>query len=93
MDLASPKRPWNWGAEQDLAFAKLRELLCNPPVLKLPDFERPFVVDTDACKDATGAVLLQEYADGLHPIAYHSSKYAPAERNYGGGEKELLAIY
>ena len=26
-------------------------------------------------------------------MAYHSSKYAPAERNYGGGEKELLAIY
>ena len=56
--MASPKRPWNWDAEQDVAFAKLRELLCNPPVLKLPDFERPFVVDTDACKDATGAVLL-----------------------------------
>ena len=59
MDLASPKRPWNWGTEQDVAFAKLRELLCNPPVLKLPDFERPFVIDTDVCKDATGAVLLQ----------------------------------
>ena len=58
MDLTSPKRPWNWGAEQDVAFAKLRELLCNPPSLKLPDFARPFVVDTDACKDATGAVLL-----------------------------------
>ena len=58
MDLASPKQPWNWGAERDVAYVKLRELLCNPPVLKLPDFERPFVIDTDACKDATGAVLL-----------------------------------
>ena len=59
MDSASPKQPWNWGTVQDAAFAKLCELLCNPPVLKLPDFERPFVIDTDACKDATGAVLLQ----------------------------------
>ena len=58
MDLASPKRLWNWGTEKDVAFAKLHELLCNPPVLKLPDFEKPFVIDTDACKDATGAVLL-----------------------------------
>ena len=58
MDLASPKRPWNCGTDQDVAFTKLRELLCNPPVLKLPDFERSFVIDTDACKDATGAVLL-----------------------------------
>ena len=58
MDLASPKRLWNWGAEQDVVFAKLRKLLCNPPVLKLPDFETPFVLDTDACKEVTGAVLL-----------------------------------
>ena len=58
MDLASPKRPRNWGTEQDVVFAKLRELLCNPPVLKLPDFERMFVIDTNACKDVTGAVLL-----------------------------------
>ena len=58
MDLASPKQPWIWGTEQDVAFAKLRELLRNPPVLKLPDFERSFVIDTDACKDANGAVLL-----------------------------------
>ena len=58
MDLANPKRPWNWGAEQDVAFVKLRELLCNLPVLKLLDFEKLFAIDTNACKDATGAVLL-----------------------------------
>ena len=58
MDLASPKQPWHWGTEQDVAFAKLHELLCNPPVLKLPDFERMFVIDTDAYKDASRAVLL-----------------------------------
>ena len=58
MDLASPKRPWNWGTGQDVAFVKFRKLLCNPPVLKLPEFERLFVIDTNACKAATGAVLL-----------------------------------
>ena len=72
---------------------KLHKSLCNPPVLKLPDFGKPFVIDTDACRDATGAVLLQQYDDGLHPLAYHSSKYAPVECNYGRGEKKLLAIY
>ena len=51
------------------------------------------MIDTNACKDATGIVLLWKYDDGLHPIAYHSSKYAPVERNYGGGEKELLASF
>ena len=58
MDLASPKRLQNWGTAQDAAFAKLCQLLCNPPVLKLHDFEKLFMIDTDACKDATGVILL-----------------------------------
>ena len=58
MEWASPIRPWDWGTAQDAVFAKLRKLLCNPPALKLPDFEKPFMIDTDACKDATSAVLL-----------------------------------
>ena len=53
----------------------------------------PFMIDTDAHCDATRAVFVQQYDDGLYPLAYHSRKYAPAECNYGGGEKELLAIY
>ena len=42
---------------------------------------------------AVGAVLLQEYDDGFHPIAYFSKKYLPAERNYAPHNKELLAIF
>ena len=61
-------------------------------MLRLPDLSRSFVVDTDACVNATGAALLQEYSDGLHPAAFHSAKYNPAECNYGAGDKELLAI-
>ena len=61
-------------------------------MLRLPDLSRSFIVDTDACVNATGAVSLQEYSDGLHPVAFHSAKYNPAERNYGAGDKELLAI-
>ena len=38
------------------------------------------------------AVLLQEYDDGLHPVAFHLSKYNPTECNYGTSDKELLAI-
>ena len=48
---------------------------------------RSFVVNTDAHLNATGAVLLQEHSDGLHPVAFQSAKYNPAERNYGAGWK------
>ncbi|MCH83675.1 hypothetical protein A2U01_0004501, partial [Trifolium medium] len=43
------------------------------PVLTLPDFTQPFVVQTDASGKAMGAVLLQ----GDHPIAYFSKAFCP----------------
>ena len=56
--------------------------------LRLPDFDRPFVLEPDASDVAVGAVLLQEYEDGLHPVAYFSKKYIPAERNYHPGTRQ-----
>ena len=62
-------------------------------MLKLPDFSKPFVVEPDASDLAIGAILLQEYNDGFHPIAYFIKKYLPAERNHAPHNKELLAIF
>ena len=61
--------------------------------MKLPDFSKPFVVEPDASTLAVGALLLQKYNDGLHPITYFSKKYLPAERNYAPHDKELFAMF
>ena len=55
---------------QKHAFEKFRDLLCSPPVLKLPDLQWHFIVDTNTCVNTTGAMLLQDYDDGLHPVAF-----------------------
>eukprot|EP00644_Phytophthora_capsici_P000657 jgi/Phyca11/109194/e_gw1.16.67.1 len=34
--------PWQWTEEQEFAFERLKSLLTTRPVLKYPDFERPF---------------------------------------------------
>ena len=62
-------------------------------MLKLPDFSKPFVMEPDAFNLALGAIIMQEYNDGFHTIAYFSKKYLPAERNYVPHNKELLAIF
>ncbi|CAI7886249.1 unnamed protein product, partial [Closterium sp. NIES-53] len=41
---------------------------------------------------AVGAVLLQDFGNGLQPIAYESRKMQPPERNYLLHDKEMLAI-
>jgi RNase H-like domain found in reverse transcriptase len=81
-----------WGATQQNAFIALRKAIASQPVLCLPDYEKPFQLQTDASDTGLGAVLLQEY-DGLkHPIAFASRKLLPREQNYATIERECLAI-
>jgi len=50
---------FNWMAEQQNAFQSLKEKLTTAPVLNYPDFQREFLVTTDASDYAIGAVLSQ----------------------------------
>ena len=65
--------PFFWSMACQSAFQKLKDLLTIPPVLAYPDFDKPFVMHTDASINGLGAVLEQEQVDGKsHPIAYAS---------------------
>jgi hypothetical protein len=66
----------------------LKVALCSTPVLRLPDFDKPFEMWTDASLDGTGGVLVQ---DG-HPVAFTSAKLSKAEVNYTTTEQELLGV-
>ena len=67
-------------------------MLIRSPILRLPDFDRPFILQADASDSGVGAALLQRYEDGLFPIAYASKKLLPREKNYSVIERECLAI-
>ena len=76
------------------AFEDMKQRLCTAPVLLLPDFEKPFILETDASGLGLGAVLSQKGEDGkMHPVAYASRVLKPAERNYHSGKLEFLALY
>ncbi|GJP62876.1 hypothetical protein CLOP_g19948, partial [Closterium sp. NIES-67] len=83
---------YEWGEKQQAAFEALKKLLMSPPVLRIADPDRPFEVITDASDIAIGAVLMQDFGNGLQPIAYESRKMQSAERNYPVHDKEMLAI-
>ena len=81
-----------WGDAQEKAFQTLKTRITKYPILRLPNFQRKFVVQTDASEYGIGAVLCQEYDDGKFPVAFASRKLNKAERNYSVIEKECLGI-
>ena len=85
------KLEWSTDAEQ--AFKNLKRAFTTAPILTHPDYQKPFVLESDASDFALGAVLSQSSEDGrLHPVAFHSRKFTAAEINYEIHNKELLAI-
>ena len=62
------------------------------PVLKMPDFEHPFVVTTDASLVSVAAILEQDFGQGLQKVAFESRKLNPAETRYSAYVRELLGI-
>jgi hypothetical protein len=68
--------------------------LSEEPILKYPDFDKEFILATDASNVAIGAVLGQLDELGKeHPVAYASRVLNKAERNYSTTEREALAIF
>ena len=49
--------PFIWIEERDRALNSLKNALANDPVLKLPNFDKPFEVIVDACAQGIGGVL------------------------------------
>ena len=55
------------------AFEMLKQACMNSPVLAFADSPKDFLLETDASKEALGAVLSQKREDGwFHLVAYSS---------------------
>lgn len=67
------KDAFTWTFESQIAFDQLKSAMTNTPVLALPNFSEPFVIETNASGTAIGAVLMQN----KHPLAYFSKGLGP----------------
>ena len=75
------------------AFDHLKAACLQAPILAFPDFNKPFLLETDASRRGLGAVLSQKQADGqYHPIAYASRKTNETEQRYHSNKQEFLAL-
>ena len=71
--LTKKGRVFTWTPESDLGFNALKQKLTSAPILALPNWSKPFLLDTDVSETAIGAVLSQVHNDGSeYMIAYAS---------------------
>ncbi|EFY87299.1 pol protein [Metarhizium acridum CQMa 102] len=84
---------FQWNEPEATAFQKMKDLVTSEPVLKAPDQDKPYELETDASDFALGGQLGQRDDQGrLHPVAFFSKKLHGPELNYGIHDKELMAI-
>ena len=62
------------------AVGGLKEKLLSPPILSFPQFDKTFILDTDASQEGVGAVLSHEGQEQV--VAYASRVLSKAERQY-----------
>ena len=78
--------------EARTTFYQLKRILTNDLILGLPDDTMLFKLQTDACVDGIGAVLLQITSNGDRPLAYMSRKLTKSQINWPTIEQECYAI-
>uniref|UniRef100_A0A3B1IUI3 Gypsy retrotransposon integrase-like protein 1 n=3 Tax=Astyanax mexicanus TaxID=7994 RepID=A0A3B1IUI3_ASTMX len=81
-----------WTSNCTEAFRNILHSLTNAPVLAFADPTKPYILHVDASLDGLGAVLNQEYPEGLRPVAFASRKLSCSEKKYPVHQLEFLAL-
>uniref|UniRef100_A0AAV2LI13 ribonuclease H n=1 Tax=Knipowitschia caucasica TaxID=637954 RepID=A0AAV2LI13_KNICA len=86
--------PSDWKQEHKDAFEQLKVALLESVVLAHPDFNRPFILSTDASIDGLGAVLsqVQDGETKARPVAFASKSLTRAQSKYPAHRLEFLAL-
>ncbi|GKC38899.1 putative reverse transcriptase domain-containing protein [Tanacetum coccineum] len=86
--LTQKKVKFVWGDKQEATFQLLKQKLCSPPILDLPEGSEDFIAYCDASIKGLGAVLMQREK----VIAYASRQLKIHEKNYTTHDLELEAV-
>ena len=86
--LTSKSVKWKWTDEHQKAFDTIKKIISKDVLLAYPDFNKEFVIHTDASHSQLGTVISQKG----RPIAFYSHKLKPEQTRYTTTERELLSI-
>lgn len=77
-----------WSDEATVAFEKLKTAMITTPVLVLPDYTIPFILETDASALGVRVVLMQQG----RPVTFMSKGLSPKNQGLSTYENEILSI-
>ena len=77
---------YSWNATYQVAFDKLKSLVCEDITLRYFNMKKPVTIQVDASGKGLGAALIQD--DG--PVAFTSKALTPTEQHHANNERELL---
>lgn len=85
---------WSWNSKMNKEFEDLKNEIKQCKDLKIPNYNKEFVLRTDASNFGLGAVLMQRNNNNeLKPIEWASKKLTDTEKRYGISEKEMYAAF
>ncbi|OMJ20618.1 Retrovirus-related Pol polyprotein from transposon [Smittium culicis] len=90
--LLTKNTKWNWDEDCIRAAEKLKDDLSKSPVLSHPDWNKEFILTTDASISGLGAILSQKHGNKEKPIAYGSRSLSSFEKNYSISNLEGLGV-
>jgi hypothetical protein len=84
---------WDKKGIEEETFIKIKRILINPENLLIrPNFDKIFILKTDASALGFRAVLSQMVKEKEQPIAYASRRTSRTEANYRSSQLEITAV-
>jgi hypothetical protein len=87
-DLCGHKKKFIWSAAQEQAFQHMKQIIAQDTMLTYPQFDKPFLIHTDASDKHIGGVVMQDNK----PLGFFSKRLMDTQHRYPVTEQELLAI-
>jgi hypothetical protein len=92
-NLTRKRIPFVWTQVEENAYLEIKNTLLNAPILAYPDFDKNFIITTDASNIGCGAMISQMHGPIERAISFASKSFTKGEANKSTIEKELTAIH
>ena len=91
-NLTKKNTTFQWTSECQKSFDTIKNMLTQPPILRMPDTKGIFRLMSDTSILATGAALYQFQDNNFYIVGYNSKKLPEAAKNYSITELELFGL-